>query len=158
MQLTVSRKSCIAQLRSTTISSATELPALLMDLAGLAGLLHPDHAIPPSMAFALHELDTDAGMSQQDLTVRLRLEKSTVSRLVAQMEGQGLVIRERDPANLRFYRLRLTKKGSATHARMRTEFHDRHARLIAGMTDAERAALLTGLRGLVRVLHKEAGA
>lgn len=130
----------------------------MMDLAGLAGLLHPDQSLSLSQALALHELDAGAGMSQQELTNRLRLEKSTVSRLVAQLERQGLLVRERDPANHRFYRLRLTRKGSAAHARLRTEFHGRHARLIAGLDETERAALLVGLRGLVRVLRAEAGA
>jgi DNA-binding MarR family transcriptional regulator len=129
-----------------------------MDLVGLAGLLHPDQSLSLSQAIALHELDADAGMSQQELTTRLRLEKSTVSRLVAQMEKQGFLVRERDPANHRVYRLRLTRKGSAAHARLRTEFHDRHTRLIAGMKGTEREALLVGLRGLVRVLRDKAGA
>lgn len=127
----------------------------MVDLVELAGRLHADESVAPSAAHALHELDKEAGMSQQDLTARLGLEKSTVSRLVAQMEQQGLIVRDRDPANHRFYRLQLTKKGVAAHARLRGELHDRHARLIARMTDAERKALLGGLRGLVRVLRED---
>lgn len=130
---------------------------MLLELTGLAGLLHPDHAYPPSVVFALHELSADGGLSQQDLTSRLRLEKSTVSRLVAQLERDGLLVRERDPANHRFYRLYLTKRGAAAHADLRAEFHDRHARLIAGMSPAERKALLTGLRALVREMRVDSG-
>src|SRR5690242_10693859 len=86
---------------------------LFLDLIRAAGLVEPDRSVPGhplsmSQAFALHELDTDPPLSQRDLAERLRLEKSTVSRLAADLERDGLLARERDPDNRRLYRLRLT--------------------------------------------------
>jgi len=129
-----------------------------MDLIRATGLLQPDqtvpgHALPMSQAFALHELDTDPPLSQRDLAERLRLEKSTVSRLAAELERKGLLARERDPANRRLYRLRLTDDGRALHARMAGTFHDRYVRWAAAMTRAERDALLTGLPALIRAVR-----
>ncbi|MGH3320235.1 MAG: MarR family winged helix-turn-helix transcriptional regulator [Streptosporangiaceae bacterium] len=140
--------------------ASDRLHDLLMDLVRLASVLHPDqttprHSTPPTQAFALHELDTDAPLAQRDLARRLRLEKSTVSRLVAEMEHEGLLVRDRDPGNRRYYRLRLTDHGRAAHARMTAEFHGRYVRLLSGMTATEREALLTGLPALVRVLRNE---
>ncbi len=130
-----------------------------MDLVRVAGLLHPDQtvpgqALPLSQLFALHELDTDAAMSQRDLAERLRLEKSTVSRLVADLESLGLLTRERDPDNRRIYRLRITDEGRRAHARVRSAFHDQYDRMTAALTGRERAALLYGLPALIRIIRQ----
>lgn len=136
------------------------LHQLLMDLVRAAGLLQPDLVIPGlpvsmSQAFALHEIDTDPPLSQRDLASRLCLEKSSVSRLAAEMERKGLLVRDRDPANRRLYRLRLTAKGRALHVRMAASFHEQYVRWVTTMTTAEREALLTGLAALVRAIRAE---
>jgi DNA-binding MarR family transcriptional regulator len=130
-----------------------------MDVVQAAGLLQPDqsaagHPISLSQAFALHELDTDTPLSQRDLAERLRLEKSSVSRLAAELERKGLLVRERDPDNHRQYRLRLTDQGRALHGHMRTTFHKQYEGWVAATTHKERAALLKGLPALVRVLRR----
>ena len=140
-------------------STPQRLHDLLMDLVRVAGLLHPDQSMPGqalslSQAFALHELDTDASPSQRDLAHRLRLEKSTVSRLVADLETRGLVTRERDPANRRLHRLRITAEGRRAHAQLASAFHDQYVQLIAMLTGKEQAALLVGLPALIRVLRQ----
>jgi DNA-binding MarR family transcriptional regulator len=130
----------------------------MMDLVRAAGLLL-DHAAPGqvsiSQAFALHELDTGTPLSQHDLGVRLRLEKSSVSRMVADMERKGLVVRERDPDNRRQYRLRLTDRGRTVHQRMASTFHAKYEHWVAAMARTERAALLTGLRALIQVARHD---
>jgi DNA-binding MarR family transcriptional regulator len=130
-----------------------------MDLVRVAGLLHPDQTVPGqalslSQAFALHELDIDAPLSQRDLAERLRLEKSTVSRLVADLENRGLLTRQRDPDNRRVYRLRITAAGRRAHTLMGSVFHDQYVRMIAALTGREQAALLVGLPALIRVLRQ----
>ena len=140
------------------LAASQRLHELLMDLVRATGLLQPDQAVPGqplsmSQAFALHELDTDPPLSQRDLADRLRLEKSTVSRLAAEMERKGLLVRERDPGNRRLYRLRLTDHGRALHARMAATFHEQYVRWVAAMTRAERDALLAGLPALVRAVR-----
>lgn len=140
--------------------AAEQLHQLVMDLARLAGLLQPDQEIPGqpvslSQAFALHELDTETPLSQRDLAERLGLEKSTVSRMAAEMERKGLLVRERDPANRRVYRLRLTPAGRGLHRNMGKTFHEQFKRWASAMTLAERDALLTGLPALVRAIRAE---
>ncbi len=140
-------------------AEAARLHELLMDVVRAAGLLQPDrtvagHPVSLSQAFALHELDTGAPLSQRDLAERLRLEKSSVSRLAAEMERNGLLVRERDPDNHRQYRLRLTDQGRAMHGRMAATFHQQYECWVAAMTHSERAALLKGLPALVRVIRQ----
>jgi DNA-binding MarR family transcriptional regulator len=129
-----------------------------MEFIRVAGLLQvdqgvPGHAVSMSQAFALHELDSGVPLSQRDLAGRLRLDKSTVSRLAADLERDGLVVRERDPANRRLYRLRLTDAGHALHGRMRTDFHARYLHWVAAMTQRERDGLLVGLPALLRAVR-----
>ena len=107
-----------------------------------------------TQVFALHELDTDESLSQQELAERLGLEKSTVSRLVADMEGAGLLRRERDSDNRRYYRLQITARGRSAHARMSAAFHGRYHRLLAMMTPRESEALAIGLPALIRALRR----
>lgn len=143
-------------------SAAERVHDLLMELVRVVGLYQLDRAVPePALSlaqvFALHELDTGTPMSQRDLAERLRLEKSTVSRLVADLDGKGLLERERDPDNRRVYRLRLTPAGRALHASMRSSQHPPFARWVDALTADEREALLTGLTALVRVVRADFG-
>lgn len=140
------------------MDEAQRLHGLFMELVRAGGLLQadqmmPGHPISVSQAFALHELDTDTPLSQRDLAERLRLEKSSVSRMAAEMERRGWLVRERDPANRRLYRLRLTDRGRALHAGMRGAFHEQYVRWVDQMTPVERDALLVGLTAFVRVMR-----
>lgn len=140
-------------------AEAARLHELLMDVVRVAGLLQPDqavagHPVSLSQAFALHELDTGTPLSQRDLAERLRLEKSSVSRMAAEMERNGLLVRERDPDNHRQYRLRLTDRGRAIHRRMAATFHEQYECWVVAMSPRERAALLEGLPALVRVIRQ----
>lgn len=139
-------------------TESEQLHALFMELVRVAGLLHPEQPLPGdpvslSQAFAIHELDRDAGLSQQELAERLYLEKSTVSRMVADLERQGLVQRERDPASRRTNRLRLTDAGRAFHLRVAAGYGEQYRQWTAAMTPAERQALLVGLPALIRVVR-----
>lgn len=136
------------------------LHELLMELVRVVGLVQLDQALPGqpvsvSQAFALHELDTDTGLSQRELAQRLCLEKSTVSRLAADLERDGLLVRERDPDNRRLYRLRLTDQGRDLHARIGAAFHEQYLRWASRMSRAEQDALLTGLPALIRAVQGE---
>ena len=106
-----------------------------------------------SEVFALGELSEEGALSQQDLASRLGLEKSTVSRLAAGMEGRGWLSREREATNRRYYRLRLTAEGQDVARRVGQDLRDHHAHLLDLLTPQERQALATGLTGLVRAME-----
>ena len=140
-----------------------QLHQLFMDLVRVAGLLQPRPSAPATARLfgvaiggvAIHELDHGDGLSQQELAERLMLEKSTVSRMVADLERKGLV--ERDPANRRVYRLGLTDEGRAFHVRVAAGYGAQYQQWTAAMTPAEREALLVGLPALIRVVRESQG-
>jgi len=131
------------------------LHELFMDLMLVTGLLQPGghlpgRHVPMSQAFALHQLHSGEPLSQQELADRLNLEKSSVSRLITELERQGLVERQRDPANGRHHRLQITDAGRALHTSLAATFHDSYVRWIDAMTSDERHALAVGLSAFVR--------
>jgi DNA-binding MarR family transcriptional regulator len=138
-----------------------ELRRLLQQLIQSGGLLEPnpephDHGgvqLSTSEVFALGELIETGAISQQELGARLGLEKSTVSRLAAHLETRGWLVRERDPANRRVYRLELTDQGRTTAHQVGDDLRSHHAQFLAALTPDERSGLTIGLTGLIRVLE-----
>lgn len=136
---------------------AEHLHHLLMDVVRTAEFalmadVVPGRAMSMSQLFAIHELDFHAGMSQRELAERLGLEKSSVSRLVADLEADGLVVRERDPANRRLYRLEITAAGRKLHRKAAEVLHARYEAWASAMSEEERNGLAKGLPALLRVI------
>ncbi|GAA1691604.1 hypothetical protein GCM10009830_44200 [Glycomyces endophyticus] len=143
-----------------TKHDADHLHHLLMDVVrtaefALMAEVVPGRSLSMSQLFALHELDHHAGMSQRELGERLVLEKSSVSRLVADLESEGLLTRERDPGNRRLYRLEITDAGRRLHRGAAEVLHGRYEGWAAGMTAKEREGLAVGLPALLRVMRAE---
>ena len=126
-------------------------PALLGD----AGVSTPEFSVSASEGRALVELLAAHGIAQGELAGLLGLEKSTVSRLAAGLEQKGWIKRGRDEGNQRYVRLYLTPGRSAIAARLLQAWQTRQARILAALTDDERAGLAAGLRGLIRGLAAE---
>jgi DNA-binding MarR family transcriptional regulator len=126
--------------------------------ASHAGQLPIDAELPPvsgSEARALIELVSARGIAQGELASLLGLDKSTVSRLAAGLERKGWIRRGRDGENQRYVRLYLTADGGAVARRVLQAWQSRQARILAALSDDERAGLSAGLRGLVRGLVAE---
>jgi DNA-binding MarR family transcriptional regulator len=132
---------------------------LLMDVFREMGAHRPEQLLPGwalslSEIYALGILAERAPLAQQDLGDALRLEKSSVSRLVQHLEHNGWVSRERDARDGRLRLLRLTEAGAAVEGRIATHMQTRHAELFAQLTPEEQAALLHGLTALRRALYR----
>jgi DNA-binding MarR family transcriptional regulator len=112
-------------------------------------------AVSASEARALTELLAAHGIAQGQLAALLGLEKSTVSRLAAGLEGKGWIWRGRDERNHRYVRLYLTPQGRAVADRLWQAWQSRQERILAGLTAEERAGLALGLRGVLRGLAAE---
>ncbi len=146
-----------------TLDGDAELGRLLIRLLGAvttavsgdAADPAPQLTVSASEGRALVELLAARGITQGELARLLGLEKSTVSRLAAGLEQKGWIKRGRDEGNQRFVRLYLTPDGSAIAARLLEAWQSRQARVIASLTDAERAGLAIGLGGLLRGLAAE---
>jgi DNA-binding MarR family transcriptional regulator len=116
------------------------------------GLHQPDMtpcgvAVSVSQAHALSELGEAEALTQSDLGSRLRLSKSTVSRLVGQLQERGWVHRDKGrPDDGRVVQLRLTDAGIRIHHRLAGARRDRMRQLLERVPEAERQTVLHALK------------
>ncbi len=101
------------------------------------------------------ELAREAPLLQKDLASRLRLEKSTVSRLVGAMEGRGWVERARSPHDGRAMELRLTWAGRRAAQNLAEARRAKFARIMEAIPEEERASVMRALGILEEAMHDE---
>jgi len=131
---------------------------LLMDVIREMGVLRPEQVLPGwslslSEIYALNILAEQAPISQQELGAALLLEKSSVTRLVQQLEQRGWVVRERDAHDNRLRLLRLSELGMGMTEQMHQHMHERHAELFDRLSPEEQSALMLGLSALKRAFQ-----
>lgn len=117
------------------------------------GLHQPDRTpcgqpLPVSEAHAMVEIAREGRIRQVDLARLLRLEKSTVSRLVANLVNRGWVRREAAGDDGRGVLLVLTEAGETAAARQADARRDRLGALLDRVPDDERAAVVRALQTL----------
>lgn len=103
-------------------------------------------------AHALLELSRHAPLVQRDLAAWLRLEKSTVSRLVAQLEQRGWLRRERGEMDKREMLLSLTANGRQIAEELAEARRARFDRLLAAIPEARRESVTAALATLVEAI------
>jgi DNA-binding MarR family transcriptional regulator len=118
------------------------------------GLHQPDRTpcgtpVPTSEAHAVGELDRDGPLTQTTLAERLRLEKSTVSRLVAQLTGRGWVRRAEREGDGRLVWLELTPDGRRAAGELAVARAARFADLLRNIPAERRPAVIAALTTLV---------
>ena len=88
-------------------------------------------------------------ISQQELGEQLNIDRTTVVELIDDLEGQGIVVRRRNPADRRSYALHLTPKGRAAQKRAAAAFDAVADEYFSTLPAAERKALADMLRRLI---------
>jgi DNA-binding MarR family transcriptional regulator len=108
--------------------------------------------IPVSEAHALMELARGGGMTQSELGLRLRLEKSTVSRLVGNLVVRGWLERERDPSDGRAMHLHLTERGLRAAAELEEARRQKFAALFDRIPEEDREQVVRVLASMTEAL------
>ncbi|GAA4965882.1 MarR family winged helix-turn-helix transcriptional regulator [Actinoplanes utahensis] len=118
------------------------------------GLHQPDRTpcgtpVPASEAHAVSELDRDGPLTQGELGKRLRLEKSTVSRMVNQLIGRGWVRRADRAGDARLVWLELTADGSRAAGELAVARAARFTALLRNIPAEKRPQVIEALTTLV---------
>ena len=71
--------------------------------------------IHPGQVPLLSELERNDGLSQKELSDRLRVRPSTITVMIRRMEANGLVERQHDPNDQRVSRVIITASGRQAH-------------------------------------------
>jgi DNA-binding MarR family transcriptional regulator len=104
-------------------------------------------------AHAIDELRIRGPLAQKDLAGALGLQKSTVSRLVDQLEANDLVARVPSPADQRSVHVVLTPNGKRRAARLATARRALFERLLEGLGARDRRTVIDGLSRLEAVVR-----
>jgi DNA-binding MarR family transcriptional regulator len=96
----------------------------------------------------------EAPMSVTELAKVVIAKQPTMSKLLARMEKQGLIVRESDPADRRSLTVRITPEGARLTQPL-VRLAKRHEGSVLGPLGAQDAAKLVGL--LRRLIHDHAG-
>ncbi|HEX3648700.1 MAG TPA: MarR family transcriptional regulator [Pseudonocardiaceae bacterium] len=104
-------------------------------LVGTAGSWRLSHL---GVLSSLAEFGPEA---QRDLSVRLRIDPSDLVSVLDDLERDGLVRRDRDPADRRRYAVTLTPAGADRLAELLAASRVTDERLFAGLTESEKTEL-----------------
>ncbi|MGK5740208.1 MarR family winged helix-turn-helix transcriptional regulator [Micromonospora sp. URMC 103] len=124
------------------------------------GLHQPDRTpcgqpLPVSEAHALAEIARDGHLRQAELTRRLRLEKSTISRLVTNLERRGWITRQAASEDGRGVLLQLTEAGVTAAARQAEARRTKFTTLLARIPDEQRASVVHALQTLAEAADEK---
>jgi DNA-binding MarR family transcriptional regulator len=128
----------------------------MLHLVRSLGLHKPDETpcgqpVSVAEAHALLEIAREPGISQNGLAGRLKLEKSTVSRVAAMLEQRGWIRRVRDPSDARFVRLHLTQPGIKANAEIARSRRAKFDRIFTAIPAARRRSVVDSLSLLLEV-------
>lgn len=129
--------SLIADIRSASRDLVRELGFMNRTIAGTD--------LPPSAVHAVVEIGTAVRLSARNLSEKLLLEKSTVSRLVKSLVDRGELREVRSEEDARVKYLHLTRQGEKTLAAI-TRFAERQVGTAVGPLNSDsRRDILSGL-------------
>lgn len=123
------------------------------------GLLHPSETpcgqpLPVSQAHALLVLGQGGELTQQALAGELRLDKSTTSRLVAQLAERGWVDKAVNPEDRREARISLTPRGRELFAEVSASAAARYRALWERLPPQKRSQVVEALALLTEALQE----
>lgn len=104
-------------------------------------------------AYVLMELERDEQLAQNVLVERLNLAKSTVSRLVQQMQKRGWIERERSPEDGRIWLWQLTPAGRTLAAEVGQARQEKFAGILAQIPEDVRQTVSDSLDILVEAIR-----
>ncbi|WP_168192193.1 MarR family winged helix-turn-helix transcriptional regulator [Pararhodobacter marinus] len=118
-------------------------------LRGQGGELRQEFGLESGDIGVLGVLQSNPGVTQNDLAASLVLKKSAVTRVVQRLEARGLLTRARSPLDRRANILNLTEAGADLAQRVRAAAAARHADWFTGISAEERAVFFDVLFRLV---------
>jgi DNA-binding MarR family transcriptional regulator len=111
--------------------------------------------LSPTQTAALATIDRHGPLTPSELAVRERIQRPTVTRLIARLEEDGLVQRTRDPQDRRSSLVALAPAGRELLARGRTRKDAYLSRRLRELDSDDRATLERAAAILERLLEEE---
>ncbi len=141
---------------STSLSPFDLASRLRLDIARMARRLRQEAGagLSPSLTAALATIERHGPLTPSELAVRERVQRPTVTRVLARLDEAGLVSRAADPVDRRSSLVSISDAGRELLAAMRTRKDAFLAQRLEGLDDAERLALARAAAILERMLEE----
>ena len=118
------------------LHAAHTLEDKVEQVLGKAGLSTPKYSVLNAL------VETGEALSLSDLAARLSCVRSNMTQLVDRLEADGLVRRVSDPHDRRAVKAAITDEGRARYEAGVGELEKLHTDFSAGVSEADRAALV----------------
>ncbi|RAU21225.1 MarR family transcriptional regulator [Paramagnetospirillum kuznetsovii] len=106
--------------------------------------------ITPGLYGMLQVIANNPGLTQSALAEAMEVDRSSIVKVVNQLEDKGLIIRAAVPNDRRSYSLRMTAQGKLSLARIEDAVMRQDRDFSAALTETERGVLI----GLLKRLGK----
>ena len=116
--------------------------------------LYRDFDVTPQQAAALFAMRRRASLSQVEIGEAIAMEPANVHGLVARLKAKKLIEAERDPADPRRMRIRLSKAGEEVTAALADSAKISEETTLSALSTSERAALVRLLRKMLAHDHE----
>jgi DNA-binding MarR family transcriptional regulator len=110
--------------------------------------------VPIAEAHALLELSRADSLTQRDLASALNLRKSTVSRVVANLQRHGWIQRQRSDSDGRALDVSLTVKGIQIAADLAAAREAKLAGILDRIPEHQRRDVMGALQTLIEAIHE----
>ncbi len=106
--------------------------------------------ITPGLYGMIQVIASNPGLTQSALAEAMDVDRSSIVKVVNQLEEKGLIVRDASPTDRRSYSLRLTDDGRRTLTRIEEAVMRQDRAFSAALSEAERATLI----GLLKRLYQ----
>lgn len=111
--------------------------------------LYETHGVAGGAVALLNFIGLNPGVFQKDISRFIVLKKPALTKLLNEMEQQGLIVRRKEGSDRRLTALHLTRRGEEIMARMQPDMAALQGRLLAALSPAEKAMLFELLWRLI---------
>lgn len=115
----------------------------------LAGMAQFDLRVPSFSCLSL--IVENPGIAPSSLAECLRMERPNIVVIIDELESRDLITRQRSSSDKRRFELRATVRGRHLHDKAALEIHRQEERLLAGLSEEERAQLIQLLGKIERL-------
>ena len=143
-------------MRSTSPSTSDLASRLRLDISRMARRLRQEAGaeLSPSQTAALATIERHGPLTPSELAERERVQRPTVTRVLARLEEAGLIVRAGDPADRRSSLVTVSPAGRELLAVLRTRKDAYLARRLAALSPEDREALDRAAAILERMLEE----
>lgn len=139
--------------------SSESFQALMVELTRAFGWHRPTETpcgqpVPISEAHALLELSKAQSLTQKQLGAALKLRKSSVSRLVSNLQQRGWIERSRNPQDGRALDVRLTPGGVGAARNLAFARQRKMEGILTKIPAGERSMVMRSLETLIGAIHE----